>query len=166
MGQVGVRSGPITAASDVLHVRLSGPGGHTARPHTTADLVYALAKVVTELPAALSRRVDPRAGLSLVWGRISAGVAGNTIPGAGECLGTVRCLDAEAWQEAPELIESLVHAVVKPYGVSAQVRYERGVPPVVNDGDAAALLAAAGREALGADAVVSAEQSMGGEDFA
>ncbi len=166
VGQVGVRSGPITAASDVLHVRLHGPGGHTARPQNTADLVYALGKVVTELPAALSRRVDPRAGLSVVWGRISAGVAGNTIPGFGECLGTVRCLDAEAWQQAPELIESLVHAVIEPYGVTAAVRYERGVPPVVNDADAAALLAAAGREALGADAVVSTEQSMGGEDFA
>ena len=102
----------------------------------------------------------------MVWGRISAGVAGNTIPGFGECLGTVRCLDAEAWQQAPELIEALVHAVVEPYGVAAEVRYERGVPPVVNDGDAAALLAAAGREALGDDAVVSTEQSMGGEDFA
>ena len=166
VGQVGIRSGPITAASDVLRVHLRGPGGHTARPHTTADLVFALGKVVTELPAALSRRVDPRAGLSLVWGRISAGVAGNTIPEAGDCLGTVRCLDAEAWQEAPELITGLVHAIVEPYGVVAEIRYERGVPPVVNDADAAGLLAAAGRAALGADAVVSTEQSMGGEDFA
>ena len=166
VGQIGIRSGPITAASDVLHVRLRGPGGHTARPHATADLVFALAKVVTELPAALSRRVDPRAGLSLVWGRISAGAAGNTIPESGECLGTVRCLDAAAWQEAPELIKGLVQNIVEPYGVVADVRYQRGVPPVVNDSDAAALLAAAGREALGEDAVVSAEQSMGGEDFA
>ena len=61
-------------------VRLTGPGGHTARPHLTADLVYALGKVVTELPAALSRRVDPRAALSLVWGRVAAGRAANAIP--------------------------------------------------------------------------------------
>src|SRR5450759_6012362 len=72
-GQVGVRSGPITAAADRFQVRLRGPGGHTSRPHLTADLVYALAKVVTEVPAALSRRVDPRSGLSVVWGQISAG---------------------------------------------------------------------------------------------
>ena len=42
----------------------TAPGGHTARPHLTADLVFALAKVVTELPAVLSRRVDPRAGVA------------------------------------------------------------------------------------------------------
>src|SRR5664280_1220516 len=55
-GQAGLRSGPITAAADRFQVRLRGPGGHTSRPHLTADLVYALAKVVTEVPAALSRR--------------------------------------------------------------------------------------------------------------
>ena len=73
VGQIGLRSGPITAACDKIVVRVSGPGGHTARPHLTADLVYALGKIVTELPAALSRRVDPRSSLSLVWGRVSAG---------------------------------------------------------------------------------------------
>src|SRR5215467_12981831 len=42
-GQLGVRSGAITAACDKIEVRVSGPGGHTARPHLTVDLVYALA---------------------------------------------------------------------------------------------------------------------------
>ncbi|HTQ93235.1 MAG TPA: amidohydrolase, partial [Streptosporangiaceae bacterium] len=70
-GQLGVRSGAITAACDRIEVRVAGPGGHTARPHLTADLVYALGKILTEVPAALSRRVDPRSSLSLVWGRVS-----------------------------------------------------------------------------------------------
>ena len=35
-GQLGVRSGAITAACDRIEVRVSGPGGHTARPHLTA----------------------------------------------------------------------------------------------------------------------------------
>jgi len=79
-GQLGVRSGAITAACDRVQVRVSGPGGHTARPHLTADLVYALGKILTEVPAALSRRVDPRSSLSLVWGRVSAGTVANAIP--------------------------------------------------------------------------------------
>ena len=41
VGQVGLRAGPITAASDHIEVLLTGPGGHTARPHLTADLVSA-----------------------------------------------------------------------------------------------------------------------------
>ena len=96
VGQVGLRVGALTAAADRILVRLTGPGGHTSRPHLTGDLVYALATLVTELPAALSRRVDPRAGMSLVWGRITAGSAANAIPSRGEAEGTLRCLDASA----------------------------------------------------------------------
>ena len=80
VGQVGFLAGPITAGADRITVSLSGPGGHTARPHLTADLVYALGAVVTELPALLSRRADPRSGLSLVWGQVHAGAAANAIP--------------------------------------------------------------------------------------
>ena len=78
VGKIGTRVGPITAACDKLTVKVTGPGGHTARPHLTADLVFALGKIITELPAALSRRVDPRSSLSLVWGRVSAGIGRRT----------------------------------------------------------------------------------------
>ena len=97
VGKIGTRVGAITAACDKITVRVTGPGGHTARPHLTADLVYALGKIITELPAALSRRVDPRSSLSLVWGRVNAGAAANAIPDDGIVEGTVRCLDDEAW---------------------------------------------------------------------
>jgi len=147
-------------------VRLHGPGGHTARPHLTADLVFALGKVITELPAALSRRVDPRAALSLVWGRVAAGRAANAIPTTGEVEGTVRCLDAGAWDGAPDLVESLVAEIVAPYRVRAEVTYTRNVPPVDNEATSVEVLAAAVRETEGPDAVVGTEQSLGGEDFA
>src|SRR6478752_745612 len=73
VGLVGVRSGPLTAATDVVEVRLSGPGGHTARPHLTADLVHALGRLVVEVPGLLSRRMDPRAAVSMVFGSVRAG---------------------------------------------------------------------------------------------
>ena len=166
VGKVGLRVGAITGSADQVLVRLEGPGGHTARPHLTGDLVYALGKVVTELPSALSRRVDPRAALSVVWGRISAGRAANAIPAAGEVEGTVRCLNAEAWQEAPALVEGLVAEIVAPYGVQAQVTYSRNVPPVENEARSVAALEVAVRETEGPEALTSTEQSLGGEDFA
>jgi amidohydrolase len=166
VGKVGVRAGPITAACDRISVRVTGPGGHTARPHLTADLVYALGKIVTELPAALSRRVDPRSSLSLVWGRVSAGTAANAIPDEGIAEGTVRCLDDDAWHGAPGLLQELIDSVASAYGVSAELSYSRNVPPTVNDAMSSAMLSAAVEQTLGPDAVVSTPQSLGGEDFA
>ncbi|MER6943451.1 M20 family metallopeptidase [Nonomuraea sp. NPDC000554] len=166
VGQIGLKSGPITSACDKLVVRVSGPGGHTARPHLTADLVFALAKVLTELPAALSRRVDPRSSLSLVWGKVEAGSAANAIPDDGVAEGTVRCLDENAWHAAPDLIKALLESVAGAYGIEATMDYTRGVPPVVNDEVSVEMLAASAERALGASAVVPTQQSLGGEDFA
>ena len=133
LGKIGTRAGPITAACDKIAVRVAGPGGHTARPHLTADLVYALGKIITELPAALSRRVDPRSSLSLVWGRVSAGTAANAIPDDGVVEGTVRCLDDQAWHAAPDLLKALLESVASAYGVLADLTYTRNVPPTVNE---------------------------------
>ncbi len=149
-GQLGVRSGPITAACDRIEVRVSGPGGHTARPHLTADLVYALAKIVTEVPAALSRRVDPRSSLSLVWGRVNAGSSANAIPDSGVVEGTVRCLDDEAWHSAPDLLKALIESVASAYGVNAELSYQRSVPPTINDQASSAMISAAALDVLGA----------------
>jgi amidohydrolase len=166
VGRLALRVGPITAASDLVSVRLSGPGGHTARPHLTGDLVHALGVVLSQTSAVLSRRVDPRAGLSLVFGRVAAGGAANAIPGSGEAEGTLRCLDPTVWETAPDLISEIVTGLVAPYRVSAAVEVTRGVPPCVNEASSVALLADAAAEVLGADAVVGTEQSLGGEDFA
>ena len=166
VGLVGVRAGAITAACDKVRVTLSGPGGHTARPHLTADVVYALGKVVTEVPAALTRRVDPRAGLSMVWGHVSAGSAANAIPDEGVAEGTVRCLDTEAWRSAGVLIEDLVQSVALSYGVTAKVEYLTSVPPTVNEPASAAMIASAAAAVLGPAAVTETPQSLGGEDFA
>ncbi len=166
VGFVGVRSGPITAACDRLDVHLSGTGGHTGRPHLTADVVYALGRLITDLPGLLSRRVDPRAGLSLVWGAVDAGNAANAIPASGSARGTLRMLDHDAWDAAESLVQELVAQIVAPTGAHAEINYERGVPPVVNDLACVEVQRAAVLAALGPPALVDTRQSMGGEDFA
>lgn len=166
VGRIGLRVGPMTGAADSLKIRLTGRGGHTSRPHLTQDLTYALATLVTQLPAALSRRLDPRAGASVVFGMVRAGSATNVIPASGDAAGTVRMLDAVAWSEAEGLIRELVCQIAEPYGVQADVQYIRGVPPVVNEAVSTELLGSAAAAVLGEDAVVPTAQSLGGEDFA
>lgn len=163
VGQVGLREGPITAACDQITVSLHGRGGHTSRPQLTEDLTYALAKMITDVPAALSRRLDPRAGAALVWGVVNAGKAANVIPSSGEASGTLRMLDAHAWLTVGPLLEEIVQGVAAPYAVQAKLERVKGVPPVVNTPDGiAACRAAAGPTHL---ETVPTQQSLGGEDF-
>jgi amidohydrolase len=166
VGQIGLRAGPITAAADSVEVRLSGPGGHTGRPQLTVELVYALGRVIIDLPGLLSRRVDPRSRLSMVWASVQAGQAGNAIPSSGVARGTIRVLDRDAWDSAEGIVRTLVQQLVVPTGAHAEVSYQRGVPPVVNDAASVELQRVALVAALGSHAVTGTEQSMGGEDFA
>ena len=166
VGRVGLRVGSVTSATDLVTIRLSGAGGHTARPQLTGDLVTAMGDLLGRVPAVLSRRVDPRAGVNLTWGEAHAGTAANVIPRTGVVTGTLRMLDRQLWESVPGLLAQLVHDVVAPYGVDAEVVHTRGVPPVVNDAAAIGELARAARACIGRDAVTTTEQSLGGEDFA
>ncbi len=102
----------------------------------------------------------------MVFGAIRAGEAPNAIPGEGYARATVRSLSRDAWHDLPELVAQLVHDVVAPTGVEVTVDYRRGVPPIINDRMATAVIAGAAAAALGPDPVTEAEVSMGGEDFA
>lgn len=166
VGHVGTRIGPITSASDSVMVTISSPGGHTSRPHLTGDVVFALGQVITQTPAVLGRRLDPRSGVNLTWGAVQAGSTPNAIPSTGILKGTLRCLDVRAWERSGELVREAVEQILAPYQVSVSVTVTHGVPPVENQTEATGDLEAAIRDAVGPDAVQLTEQSMGGEDFA
>ncbi|HEY9441044.1 MAG TPA: amidohydrolase, partial [Streptomyces sp.] len=165
VGKIGLRIGPITSACDRLEITLDGPGGHTARPHLTTDLVTAAAKVAVEVPALLARRVDARAGLAITWGRLQAGHACNVIPQHAEMSGTVRCLDLNTWHEVPDLVHEAIDEVAGMYRAKLVINYVRGVPPVVNDAESIGLLDAAMTVRRGSYSIEDTEQSLGGEDF-
>ena len=164
VGRIGIRAGAITSATDVVELKIKGPGGHTSRPHLSADVVYALGKVITELPALLSRRVDPRTGTVLVFGQVNSGYAPNAIPETGSLTGTMRTADIGIWRDMQSLFTELVEQILAPVGVEHELTYNRGVPPVLNDDVATALLASAA-QSIDPQAVVQAPQSSGGEDF-
>ena len=164
VGKVAVRQGPITSAADQLEITLYSPGGHTSRPHLTADLVYGLGTLITGLPGVLSRRIDPRNSTVLVWGAVNAGVAPNAIPQTGVLAGTVRTASRQTWVGLEEIIRRSVDGLLSPLGIEHTLQYRRGVPPVVNEEVSTRILTHA-IEAVGPDALADTRQSGGGEDF-
>jgi amidohydrolase len=165
VGQIALKVGPITSAVDQVNITLSGTGGHTSRPQLTQDIIGALGALATLTQLLLSRRIDPRSGVSLMWGSMHAGSVANAIPRTGEIVGTLRALDAAGWQLAKQLIPELAADIVKPFGVEVDVAVTEGVPPAVNHARGVRRLTRAAEEMLGPDAVTATEQSLGGEDF-
>jgi amidohydrolase len=164
VGRVAVKAGPITSAADRMEIVLHSPGGHTSRPHLTADLVYGLGALIVGVPGVLSRRIDPRKATVLVWGAVNAGVAANAIPQLGVLAGTVRTASRETWQALEGVIDETVTALLAPLGIEHTLEYHRGVPPVVNEEISTRILTHA-IEAAGPEALADTRQSGGGEDF-
>ena len=165
-GVVGLKAGPITSAADKLHIRLTGPGGHTSRPHRTVDLVHVAARIVVDLPAMVRSELDPRQHLAMVFGRISGGDTANAIPTHVDISGTARVQESEVWDGLAEIIDRQVEAIAAPFGAGIEVSHLRGAPPVDNDAAVIGTIKSAAAAVLGPDGVQSTPQSMGSEDFA
>jgi amidohydrolase len=167
VGTIGVRSGSLTAAAGELEIEVLGESGHGARPHQSTDAIWIAARVVSGLQEAISRRLDPLHPVVVSFGRIEGGKAFNVIADHVRLLGTVRCLDLEVNAQLPGWIEDTVHALCRGHGGEARVHYRCISPPVHNDPELTALVAAAGVDLLGGSRVQWLEQpSLGAEDFA
>ena len=166
VGQIAVKRGAITSAAVRVNVTLRGSGGHTSRPHLTADIIGALGALITQTPFVLSRRLDPRSGASLIWGLVTAGSVENAIPRTGELGGTLRVLDVPGWKAAIAMLPEMITTIAAPYGADIDIAIDPGIPPTVNTPHGVARLVDAAERQLGPDTVARTSQSMGGEDFA
>lgn len=165
-GRIGLRVGAITSASDLLEIRLNGPGGHTARPHQTIDLVQVAAEVAQRVPSAIEDRLRSTGPVVTVFGAIHAGEAANVIPTTAVLRGTVRTPSLDVWEQAERIVHDVVDEIVAPSGAQHVTTFRRGVPPVVNDAAVIERARAAVLRILGPHAAAEAVQSLGGDDFA
>ena len=171
VGTIGVRSGAISSAADMAVIGLSGPGGHTARPELTVDLVRLAADVVKELPervaAAVARLDSDQSGLvKVVFGSLHAGDAANVIPTHASLKASIRTPSLPVWDALPGVFERELHAIVAGSGAEIDLDYTHGVPPVVNDAAVTDVVGDAATATFGADCVQEVQQSWGGDDFA
>lgn len=164
-GVVGVRVGPITASADKFTITMEGPGGHTARPHRTVDLIAEASRLVHELPNAMRRTVDARSPLTVAFGSIHGGTSGNVIPARIELEGTARTLDPGLWEVLPGLMDKAISSIVLGSGASYELGYSQAIRPVINDSAIVETAVAGISEVLGERALEPTNPSMGGEDF-
>jgi len=171
VGTIGLKTGAISSAADLAVITLTGPGGHTARPELTVDMVTLAARVVAELPGRVAARVahldqehDPL--VKLVFGAIHAGDAANVIPTQCVLKASIRTPSLPVWDELPTAFDHELRSLIDGSGATVHVHYTHGVPPVVNDAEVTGIVGEAAAAAFGHDSIEAAQQSWGGDDFA
>ena len=166
VGTMTAVEGAVSANSDRFWVRITGRGGHAARPQKTIDPVVVGSHIVLALQSVVARRTDPLDSAVLSITQFHAGSTGNVIPQEAVLNGTVRTLRTEVQDEIASLMTQVVEATAAAHGATATLEHIRGYPQVVNAPEPTERAALAAAKLLGEAQVVRDKPAgMGGEDF-
>ena len=164
VGQFAIRSGAFFAASDMFDIKITGKGGHAAKPQETIDPTVVASHLVLALQSIVSRNANPvdQTVVSVTSFETSS-TAFNVIPESVHLRGTVRTLSAEMRDVAEQRLIELAEGTAAAFGASADAKYRRTYP-VMSNSDTQTEFAAKVAESV-SGACADADLVMGGEDF-
>jgi len=165
VGMIGYTPGPALAAVDHFWITVRGRQAHGASPHLSIDPVVMASQVVMGLQTIRSRNLPPLEPSVITVGRIHGGERFNIIPAEVQLEGTVRTYSTTAQDAVERRMREIVAGITAAGGGSAEVTYERGSPPVVNDVTLSERMAPTLERLVGRDHVMVLEPAMVGEDF-
>ncbi len=165
-GMIGIVKGPMMAQSDNFRITVKGKGGHGSMPHQAVDPILVAAHLVVCLQSIVSRNIDPLKAAVLSFGTVEGGTVYNIIPGQVKLSGTVRTFDPPLQALVEKRLREIAGGVSASFGAEADVEYEIGYPPLVNDAASVDFVLDTVKNTLGEDRIRPLVPVMGGEDFA
>jgi hippurate hydrolase len=165
-GTFSVRTGPTSAAADLVRIEVEGKGGHAAKPHLAVDTILVAAHIVVAIQSIAARNVDPLGQAVISICAFNAGFTDNVIPQTAELRGTVRTFDPAIQDMVERRLKEIAEGTAALFGAKATLTYTRGCPAVVNHAAEAGYAAEVAAAIVG-DAAVNRNKppSMGSEDF-
>ena len=168
-GQIGVTSGPASAASNAVDITFFGRGGHGAAPHRTIDPLLIAARAVVTLQTIVSRETSPFDPAVVTVGTFHAGTKRNIIADEAKIELTVRSYKPEVQKRLLSAIDRIARAEAAAAGAPREpavaVDPREATEVVFNDPTLAARLTSALRRALGDASVVPTDPVTSSEDF-
>ncbi|MCC8393600.1 M20 family metallopeptidase [Paraburkholderia sp. MMS20-SJTR3] len=167
VGQIVVKPGPVTAASDVATVTLDGVGGHGAMPEQSRDPIVAAGALIMALQTIVSRNLAAREVGVVSIGAIHGGATHNVIPASVKLLLNMRSTTNEVRERIENRIRDIVTLQAQTFGVEASIDYQRLVPVVMNAEGPTETAQHVAAQLVGEENVLTDVPGlMGSEDFA
>lgn len=166
LGKVGVCRGAGNASCDTVTLRVIGKGGHGAHPELCVDPVLIAAYLLTQVQTVISREKSPADPSVLTFGTIRGGTAPNVIPNEVVLQGTLRTFSKQVRSSHKAAIERIAVCCAQAMNGSCEVRFEKGMPPLINAKDSSDAVVRAAEQVLGEAAVdETIAPSLGSDDF-
>ncbi len=132
-GTVGLKAGPLFAASDRIGIKITGKSSHAAKPEAGTDAIVIAGHVIVALQTAISRGLSPFDQAVVTIGRMEGGSRYNIIAEEAELQGTVRNTSSRVRQRLKEQIRNIVEGTAKMFGGNGELSYAEGFPVLEND---------------------------------
>lgn len=167
--EMAVVTGPQLASSDSWTVTFTGVGTHGAKPHLGRDPISAAGTFLASIHTIVARVVDPLEPAVVSACALEAGnfEALNVIPDTARVAGTARAYSAAVRDQLEAEIGDIAHGIAQAFGVRADYKFIRRIPPVINEADTTGRALAAAQSALGKTRIrTTFPPSTAGDDFA
>lgn len=166
IGKVSLEEGPRMAAADKVTIRVTGKGGHGSSPHQGVDALVAASAIVMNLQTVVSREINPLEPAVVSIGKFNSGTKYNVIAPEAFLEGTTRCFNRDIRNDFLKIIERIANDTAECFRAKAELVYEFGTPPTINNPYCSQIAAQAAEKVMNKDSIVSMEKVTGGEDFA
>jgi amidohydrolase len=164
VGDIHISSGPSSGGVDSWYGRITGKGGHGAKPNETIDPFNIAAHVIIALNSIVSRRLHPFDPAVVSIGTLNGGFTQNVIPAHVDITGTLRFTDLKVQKQIHDEIKRAFE-LSRTLGGDYELRLEIGAPPMINHPDAAKLIETVAIDLLGIEHITPIPKELGAEDF-
>jgi amidohydrolase len=133
-GEIGYRSGPLMADSNIWRIVVKGKQTHGSRPWNGVDPIVIASQIVTNLQTIVARQVDITDNPAVVSvGIIKGGVRNNIIPDSAELIGTMRTFTPEQKAKIVASMKLMAENIAEASGATAEFELDTYSNPVVNN---------------------------------
>ena len=165
-GRIATRSGGIMASEDNFVIRITGRGGHAARPHLGIDPLVIGAEIVLALQTVVSRSVDPGQSAVLSCTEFVTDGIRNAIPSNVTIRGDTRSYQPEVQALLERRMREICQGIALAHGAVVEVDYTHEFAPTVNWPQCVPTAVAAASTVVGAGQVdADVAPMMISEDF-
>jgi len=166
LGEIGIKTGIHTSHTDAFEIRITGRGGHAARPHEAIDSVIIASQLVMNLQTIISREIDPIHPSVLTIGYLKSGTVNNAIAEKAVLKGTIRTTDESVRNQITEKIRKMASSMAILHDAEIKVIIKPGYPPIINDDTASKYAIHVAEKLVGKEKTIAIPYpSLGGEDF-
>lgn len=133
LGKIGLREGPMMAASRYFTITVKGSGSHAAMPHKGIDTVLVASHIVCAAHTIISRNINPMEAALISIPKFQGSTAPNVLPETVELQGTLRALSNTTREFLQKRLTEVVEHCAKSFGAEASIEFDKGYPLLVNE---------------------------------